>query len=84
MKAILVQRFELTILEQHPTQLLLSYTDKTSRIVSKPLNIILSQVNTVNNDYRDLLRLIIMRKYLIKSYSGKCHAIGKPVSGQRT
>jgi hypothetical protein len=25
-----------------------------------------------------------MRMYLIKSYKGRCHAIGKPVKGQRT
>ena len=31
-----------------------------------------------------LKKLHIIRKYLIKSYSGYCHALGKPVRGQRT
>ena len=32
----------------------------------------------------DLKRLNIIRLYLIKSYRGKCHALGKPTKGQRT
>jgi ribosomal protein S13 len=86
-KKELVNRFEL------------SYIDKDIRIkditledyqlsnftpLFRPLNIIFSQVNSVNNRYNDLLRLIIIREYLIKSYRGRCHAIGKPVRGQRT
>ena len=62
----------------------LDYENETSRVILKPLNILLSQVHTVNNQYTDLLRLIIMRLYLIRSYRGRCHAIGKPVRGQRT
>jgi len=31
-----------------------------------------------------LRNLNILKKYLIKSYSGKCHALGKPTRGQRT
>jgi len=31
-----------------------------------------------------LVNLNILKKYLIKSYKGKCHALGKPVRGQRT
>ena len=26
----------------------------------------------------------MLRAYLIRSYKGKCHALGKPVNGQRT
>ena len=29
-------------------------------------------------------RLNIIRLYLIKSYRGRCHALGKPTNGQRT
>jgi ribosomal protein S13 len=48
------------------------------------LNHYYSQVNSVNNTYLDLQQFNIIRLYLIKSYKGKCHSIGKPVNGQRT
>ena len=48
------------------------------------INIILSQITSVNNQINDLKKLNIIRLYLIKSYRGKAHAIGKPVKGQRT
>lgn len=52
--------------------------------VKHTLNILLSQMSTVNNRPKDLIRLRILRLYLIRSYKGKCHALGKPVHGQRT
>ena len=48
------------------------------------LNVLFSQLNSVNNSLNELHRLNIIRMYLVKSYRGKCHAIGKPVNGQRT
>ena len=48
------------------------------------LNVLFSQINSVNNSLDELNRLTIIRLYLIKSYRGKCHALGKPVKGQRT
>ena len=48
------------------------------------LNHYYSQVSSVNNTIFDLQKLNIIRLYLIKSYRGKCHALGKPVNGQRT
>ena len=41
-------------------------------------------LNTVNNRLDDLYKLNIIRLYLIKSYRGRAHALGKPVRGQRT
>lgn len=41
-------------------------------------------MNSVNNSYEDLKRLNIIRLYLIRTYRGWCHALGKPVRGQRT
>jgi len=52
--------------------------------VIEPLNIIFSQVNSVNNSIEDIKKLNILRLYLIKSYRGRCHALGKPTRGQRT
>lgn len=50
----------------------------------EPLNIMFSQVNSVNNIFEDLKKFNILRLYLIKSHRGRCHALGKPVRGQRT
>lgn len=47
-------------------------------------NNMFSQMNSVNNSYDDLKRLNIIRLYLIRAYKGWCHALGKPVRGQRT
>ena len=52
--------------------------------IVNPLNIIFSQINSVNNQITELKRLNILKLYLIRSYKGKCHALGKPVRGQRT
>ena len=78
----LLQRFELTRLQ--PNQLLKNYEIASFKNIINPLNIIFSQIHTVNNQMYDLNRLIIIRMYLIRSYRGRCHAIGKPVKGQRT
>lgn len=38
----------------------------------------------VNADVINLHRYNILRKYLIRSFKGRCHIKGKPVNGQRT
>lgn len=48
------------------------------------LNYYYSQVSSVNNNIFELKKINIVRLYLIKSYKGRCHALGKPVNGQRT
>lgn len=48
------------------------------------LNRYYSQVSSVNNTLFELQKFKIIRLYLIKSYKGRCHALGKPVNGQRT
>lgn len=50
----------------------------------RPLNIIFSQISSVNNQVPEVIRLSVIREYLIRSYRGRCHALGKPVRGQRT
>jgi hypothetical protein len=52
--------------------------------LKKTINIILSQVSNVNLSVYEVKKLNVIRKYLIKSYQGYCHALGKPVQGQRT
>ena len=80
----LEQRFELTVFESHRKVNLIQHASDTSKVITTPLNIIFSQINSVNNQVHELKRLNIIRLYLIKSYRGKSHALGKPVRGQRT
>jgi ribosomal protein S13 len=54
------------------------------KVIVQPLNIMFSQIHTVNHRVFDLKKLNIIRLYLIKSYRGRSHALGKPVRGQRT
>jgi len=83
-KKLMLERFEL---ENHVSTRSLLITDleaKNNIKMIEPLNIIFSQVNSVNNNIEELKKMNILRLYLIKSHRGKCHAIGKPVRGQRT
>ena len=78
-------RFELDFfLKRRKTEQLLNYQHTNYTPLHKPINIIYSQINSVNNQREELYRLNIIRLYLIKSYRGRCHALGKPVRGQRT
>ena len=54
------------------------------REILKSLNLIFSQLHSVNNISDELVRLNIIRLYLIRTFSGKSHALGRPVRGQRT
>jgi hypothetical protein len=83
----LSERFELTYFFKYRGcrgQQLVTYQDSTGRVILVPLNIIFSQINSVNHQRENLYRLNIIRLYLIKSYRGRCHALGKPARGQRT
>lgn len=82
-KKLILLRFE--ILSRNTRFLKLLEVENTfNRRVIMPLNIIFSQINSVNNNILALKKLKIARMYLVKSYKGRCHAIGKPVNGQRT
>lgn len=81
---LLVKRFELTFFLKRKDQLIIDYQTEKYKAITQPLNVIFSQVNTVNNRLNDLHNLNIIRLYLIKSHRGRCHALGKPVRGQRT
>ena len=84
-KRLFTKRFELKYFHKHnKTTDLVDYQRVYSKPLDKPINILFSQINTVNNRLPDVHRLAIIRLYLIKSYRGRCHALGKPVRGQRT
>jgi ribosomal protein S13 len=50
----------------------------------KIFNMYLSQLTSINNNIFELLKYNLIRLYLIKTFRGRCHALGKPVRGQRT
>ena len=84
-KDLLSARFELDyFLQNRPKELLTDYQDTNHTPLEKPINVLLSQINSVNHQRPELHRLNVIRLYLIKSYKGRCHALGKPVRGQRT
>lgn len=80
----LIQRLELTFFYKDKSKDILNLSPNHPLTVTSPLNILFSQINSVNHEYHELYRLNILRLYLIKSYRGRCHALGKPVRGQRT
>lgn len=77
---VLIKRFELNSMVFNYT---MDFTQYPSDL-SKSINILLSQVSSVNNQLNEVDRYNLIRLYLIKSYRGKAQAIGKPSHGQRT
>jgi ribosomal protein S13 len=85
-KKLLVKRLELTtfLYYYHNLFYFVNYLSKSHKRVIKTINIMFSQVNNVNSSLSEQKKLNILRKYLLKSYQGYCHSLGKPVRGQRT
>jgi hypothetical protein len=79
-KNTIVSRFELIAFYNN----FHSSLDLVPKEVLRALNILFSQITTVNNQSSELHYFTTLRLYLIKSYKGKAHALGKPVKGQRT
>lgn len=50
----------------------------------KIINMYLSRIISINNNINELIKYNLIRLYLIKTFKGRCHALGKPVRGQRT
>lgn len=50
----------------------------------KVINMYFSRLISINNHINELIKYNIIRLYLIKTFKGRCHALGKPVRGQRT
>jgi ribosomal protein S13 len=79
-----IQRFELTHFVKDKSTLLVDHQNTRRRVLLQPLNVIFSQINSVNNRRDELHRLNIIRLYLTRTHRGRSHALGKPVRGQRT
>ena len=74
-----INRFELSVFARKDlnfTQLDLDFR--------KVINMYLSQLISINHAVHDLLKFNLIRLYLIKTYRGRCFALGKPNRGQRT
>lgn len=48
------------------------------------LNILFSQITSINGIQSELIKMNFIRLYLIKTTRGRSHALGKPSRGQRT
>lgn len=79
-KLLMVKRFEFNFLKSDLSKTFL-YLSLDSR---KIINMYLSQLTSINNDIFELIRYNIIRAYLIKTFRGRCHSLGKPTRGQRT
>jgi len=80
MKKLLIARFELYNAKLNPDQPLTAL----SAALPMSLNILFSQITSVNNSALELTYYNLLRLYLIKTTRGRSHALGKPSRGQRT
>jgi len=79
-KTYLLSRFELIKLIFNSNKSLSFYNSD----ILKLINITLSKMTSINYPISELQILTILRLYLIKTFQGKSHMLGKPVRGQRT
>ena len=79
-KTQFIQRFELNHFLFNKTKTFLSLPLDQRKII----NMYLSQIISINNSIFELIKYNLIRLYLIKTFRGRCHALGKPSRGQRT
>jgi ribosomal protein S13 len=79
-KINLIKRFEYNYLFFKKNELFITLPLNQRKII----NMYLSQIISINNNIFELIRYNLIRLYLIKTFKGRCHALGKPVRGQRT
>lgn len=79
-KKKLIQRFELNnfIFDKEKSFLSLPLDDR------KIINMYLSEIISINNNIYELIKYNFIRLYLIRTFRGRCSALGKPLRGQRT
>ena len=80
MKKLLIRRLESRHLLRKPNSTL----NNVGTWIIPGLNVLFSQITSVNNTVFELTRYNMLRLYLIKTTRGRSHALGKPSRGQRT
>jgi len=75
-----IKRFELNYFLHDKSQIFSSLPIENRKII----NMYLSQIASINNNIFEIIKYNLIRLYLIKSFRGRCHALGKPSRGQRT
>jgi ribosomal protein S13 len=83
-KKILISRLELENCNVLLNKPILEISSLKNQDYVGFLNRFFSQVSSVNSTLHNLVKLNIIRLYLVKSYRGRCHLLGKPVKSQRT
>lgn len=77
---LFIKRFELNEFVYKKDKSLLELPLNERKII----NMHLSQIVSINNSIFELVRYNLIRLYLIRTFRGRCHALGKPSRGQRT
>lgn len=75
-----IKRFELNYFKFSKSQTFLMLPLDQRKII----NMYLSQIISINNNIFEIIKYNMIRLYLIKTFRGRCHALGKPSRGQRT
>ncbi len=76
----IIKRFEFNFLKHNTSKTFLTLSLDQRKII----NMYLSQLTSINNTIFELIKYNLIRLYLIKTFRGRSHALGKPVRGQRT
>jgi len=77
---LFIKRFELIHFKKKKNTTFLKLNLDRRKII----NMYLSQIISINNSIFELIKYNLIRLYLIKTFRGKCQALGKPSRGQRT
>ncbi len=80
-KTIFVKRFECSFLRNPAKTFYLTKLDRSHKWL---LNTYFAQSLNTNVHISDMVRYNLIRLYLIKTFRGRCQALGKPSRGQRT
>lgn len=75
-----IQRFELNYFLFKKDELLTVLSLDRRKII----NMYLSRITSINNNIFELIKYNFIRLYLIRTFRGRCSALGKPSKGQRT
>ena len=81
---MICKRFEMANFIKNSNKSITEHETVYNISLKRSINSIISQVLSVNNNISYLIRLRLIYQLLTKTYIGKCHAVGKPVRGQRT